>query len=73
MKRSNIPGVSISLKVCLSLVTSTDDGGGEEKEREDREKKLTQREDIMEMGCSYKIRDSGILLLEFFTNKITNK
>jgi hypothetical protein len=73
MKRSNIPGVSISLKVCLSLVTSTDDGGGEEKEREDREKKLTQREDIMEMGCSYKNRDSGILLLEFFTNKITNK
>jgi len=28
MKRSNIPGVSISLKVCLSLVTSTDDGEG---------------------------------------------
>jgi hypothetical protein len=49
------------------------DGGEEEKEREDREKKLTQREDIMEMGCSYKNRDSGILLLEFFTNKITNK
>jgi hypothetical protein len=73
MKRSNIPGVSISLKVCLSLVTSTEDGGGEEKEREDREKKLTQREDIMEMGCSYKIRDFGILLLGFFTNKITNK
>jgi hypothetical protein len=73
MKRSNIPGVSISLKVCLSLVTSTEDGGGEKKEREDREKKLTQREDIMEMGCSYKIRDSGILLLGFFTNKITNK
>jgi hypothetical protein len=73
MKRSNIPGVRISLKVCLSLVTSTKDGGGEKKEREDREKKLTQREDIMEMGCSYKIRDSGILLLGFFTNKITNK
>jgi hypothetical protein len=73
MKRSNISGVSISLKVCLSLVTSTEDGGEEEKEREDREKKLTQREDIMEMGCSYKIRDSGILLLGFFTNKITNK
>jgi hypothetical protein len=73
MKRSNIPGVSISLKVCLSLVTSSEDGGGEEKEREDREKKLTQKEDIMEMGCSYKIRDSSILLLGFFTNKITNK
>jgi len=50
MKRNNIPGVSISLKVCLSLALRM--GGGEEKEREDRVKKLTQREDIMEMGCS---------------------
>jgi hypothetical protein len=37
-----------------------------EKEREDKEKKLIEREKRKKTCCSYKIRDSGLLLMGFF-------